>query len=215
MADPQRDQALQRLKVAKIHVSPYTLERSPRRVAARCDSLWAPVERLAESLDPLPTTLIRFVAEIPRGHIVLSAAPSSYEAGAQTFRGHELEAVACISLTDLIEAPVSALQMVGHLLDHLLGCAGLPHGRWLSHGHGLSDAWMEIGSQIPELFELGHGVDQAAKADPQPYFARSVAWYMQDRPRLNVADPLIERLLRRSVFDEGFCARTLRGRTLS
>jgi hypothetical protein len=56
---------------------------------------------------------------------------------------------------------------------------------------------------------LGYGIDQVAREDVQCYFARSVAWHIHDRQRLNVADPLIEKLLRRSLFDAHFCERAL------
>jgi hypothetical protein len=99
--------------------------------------------------------------------------------------------------------------MVGHLLDHLLGCRGDPLGGWLSDGHGLNHSWRERGRQVAPLFELGYAIDEVAATSSRQYFARSVAWYIQDRRRLNVTDPLIERLLRQTLFSESFCRRTL------
>lgn len=209
MADHHRAEVFQRLKLSKIHLTPRLLEHCPRHVAGQFDSLWAPVEELAQRLHPLPTALVQFLTYTPRGHIVLTARVSSYEAGTQSLRRQELEAVASISLIDLLEEPLRTLHMVSHLLDHLLGCQGAPQGGWLSDGHGLSPPWVEIGQQISELFELGYAMDEVAEASPRQYFARSVAWYIQDRRRLNVADPLIERLLRRTLFNENFCRRTL------
>jgi len=209
MADHHRTEAFQRLKLSKIHLTPRLLERCPRRVARQFDSLWAPVEEFAQRLHPLPTALVQFLTHTPRGHIVLTAGVSSYEVGAQSLRRQELEAVAFISLTDLVEEPLHALHVVGHLLDHLLGCQGAPQGGWLSDGHALSPPWVEIGQQVPELFELGYAIDQIAAANPRQYFAQSLAWYIQNRRRLNVADPLIERLLRQTLFSENFCRRTL------
>ena len=209
MADHHRAEALQRLKLSKIHLTPRLLERSSRRIAVQFDSVWAPVEEVARHLRLLPIALVQFLNHVPRGHIVLTAGASSYELITQSLRGRELEAVALVSLTDLVEEPLCALQMVGHLLDHLLGCQGAPQGGWLADGHGLSRSWMEIGKQIPALFELGYAIDETAALSPRQYFARAVAWYIQDRHRLNVADPLIERLLRQTVFNESFCRRTL------
>ena len=205
----RRAKALQQLKLSKIHVTPRLLEHSPRRVAGQFDSLWAPMERLAQHLHPLPAALLQFLTHIPRGHIVLMAGVSHYEVHTQSLRGQELEAVAFVSLTDLVEEPLSALETVGHLLDHLLGCRGAPLGGWLSDGHGLNQSWMEVGRQIPPLFELGYAIDGMSAATSRQYFARSVAWYIQDRPKLNVIDPLIERLLRQTLFSESFCRRTL------
>lgn len=209
MADQHRAEALQRLKLSKIHLTPRLLERCPRHIVEQFDNPWAPVEELARRLHPLPTSLIRFLTCIPQGHMVLTSGPSSYEPGAQALRGRELKAVASISLIDLGKEPLRALHMVGHLLDHLLGCQGAPEGEWLSDGHGLSPSWAEIGQRVSALRELGYAVDEAAKASPRQYFARSVAWYIYDRRQLNVADPQIERLLRQTLFDENFCRRML------
>jgi len=202
-------EALQRLKLSKIHITPRLLEHSPRHVAGQFDSLWAPVERLARHLHSLPAAMLQFMTHIPRGHIVLAAGVSHYEVHSQSLRGQELEAVAFISLAELVEEPLSALEVVGHLLDHLLGCQGAPLGGWLSDGHGLNQSWTEVGRQIPPLFNLGYTIDEIAAATPRQYFAHSVAWYIQDRHKLNVSDPLIERLLRQTLFSESFCQRTL------
>jgi hypothetical protein len=209
MATHDREEALRRLKLSKIHLTPRLLERCPRRIAVQFDSVWAPVEGLAQLLHPLPTALLQFVAQLPRGHLVLTAGASSYEAIVQLPRGQELEAVASVSLTDVVEEPLRALHMVGHLLDHLLGCQGDSQGGWLSDGLGFSPSWLEIGRQVLSRFELGHAIDPVAAASPRQYFARSVAWYVRDRHRLNVGDPLIERLLRHTLFSESFCQRTL------
>jgi hypothetical protein len=167
------------------------------------------MERLAQHLHSLPAPLLQFLTHIPRGHIVLTAGVSHYEVHTESLRGQELEAVAFILLADLVEEPLCALEMVGHLLDHLLGCRGAPLGGWLSDGRGLNQSWMEVGRQVPPLFEFGYAIDQMAAATPRQYFARSVAWYIQDRHELNVIDPLIERLLRQTLFSESFCQRTL------
>jgi len=209
MADKHRADAFQRLKLTKIHLTPRLLERCSRHITQQFDSLWAPVEELARRLHHLPTSLVRFVTHTPRGHIVITPGAPGYEAGVHLLRGRKLEAVAFVSLTDLVEDPLHALHVVGHLLDHLLGCRGAPAGRWLSDGHGLNPSWAEIGQRIPSLYDLGYAVDKIAAAGPRQYFARSVAWYICDRRQLNVADPQIERLLRRTIFDEDFCRRTL------
>jgi len=209
MTDEYRMEALQRLKLAKIHLSPRVLERGSRHITAPFDTLWAPVEHLTAYLRHLPISLVGFVTHTPRGHIVITPGCSRYEPGVQLLRGRELAAVAYVSLTDLVENPLQAHHLVGHLLDHLLGCAGDPTGRWLSDGHGLNPYWMEIGQQIAFLYHLGYAVDEVAAAHPHQYFARSVAWYIHDRRQLNAADPQIQRLLRRTIFSEPFCRRAL------
>ena len=209
MVDRRRAEALEQIKLCKIHLSPRLLQRSPRRIAEQFDSVWAPVEELARHLRAFPTALIRFLSLAPRGHIVLTSRSSGYEPGPQFIRGRELEAVASISLVDLVEEPLDALQVIGHLLDHLLGCCGNRRGGWLSDGCGLSPPWVGVGRQLPALYELGYAVDEVARAGLRQYFARSVAWYVHDRHQLNVADPPVERLLRRSLFDGSFCHRTL------
>jgi hypothetical protein len=209
MPDLCRTEALRQLTLSKIHLTPRLLEDSPRRISRRFDSVWAPAEALARHLNVLPTALVQYLIRISRGHLVLTAEASSYNVEAMSRHGQALEAVAFLSLADLVEEPLRVFHIVGHLLDHVLGCGGDPLGKWLSDGHGLNGSWAGIGSQIPPLFELGYAVDEVAATDSRQYFARSLAWYIQDRPRLNVSDPLIERLLRLTLFSESFCRRTL------
>lgn len=205
----QREVVFQRLKLSKIHLSYRLMDQSPRRVTEQFASLWAPVETLVQCLYPLPTALVRFLAHIPQGHIVLVPKLSRYEPDTRLLFTQELGAIAFISLTDLVEKPLRAFQVVGHLLDHLLGCQGIPQGKWLSDGQGINCFWLEIGQQIPKLFRLGYGIDDIAQANPRNYLARSVAWYLQTHQELNAADPLIEKLLRQTLFSEAFCQRTL------
>ncbi|MFN2225270.1 MAG: hypothetical protein ACK2UY_03165, partial [Anaerolineae bacterium] len=56
----------------------------------------------------------------------------------------------------------------------------------------------------PDLFALGYGVDEVARASVRNYFARSLAWYCRDREGLNVADPQIDKWFRTTLWSEAF-----------
>ena len=65
-------------------------------------------------------------------------------------------------------------------------------------------AWKEAGARLPGLFALGYGVDEVAQSSIREYFAQSLAFYCQDRRRLNVADPQIHKWFRSTLWDEAF-----------
>ena len=148
MPDSCRAEVLRRLTLSKIHLTPRLLDDSPRRVSRRFSSVWAPAQALAQHLNLLPTALVQYLIRIPRGHLVLTAGASSYDVEAESRHGRALEAVAFLSLTDLVEEPLRAFHAVGHLLDHILGCGGDPLGEWLSDGHGLNGSWAGIPAAI-------------------------------------------------------------------
>jgi len=54
------------------------------------------------------------------------------------------------------------------------------------------------------LFQLGNGFDEEARGHVRAYWARSLALYLHDRNALNVADPLMEKLLRTALFSTAF-----------
>jgi hypothetical protein len=194
---------LERLKMDRFHVAPRAVELSSA-AAQRCyPQLWAPLQDLKSRLRTLPDGLIRFWLGQPGGHVVVTHLASYYEPGEGRLKNTKIRNVAYVSASDLAEDPIEALAPVGLLLDHLLGNAGVEEGAWFSEGGGVREALRELGLRVMELFPLGYGFDEAACADIHSYFARSFALYLQDRRRLNVADPLIERLFR-TLLSEAF-----------
>lgn len=198
------NKCLVQLKIERIHVAPRALELSPPGVQKRFTRIWAPLEELLDRLRPLPAGLLHFWLKQPDGHVIITHLPSRYEPGQQTLKRHVLRNVAYVSVADLARDSLDALVPVGYLLDHLLGSAGADSGRYLSDGGGVNPALRQVGMRVAELFALGYGFDEAARSDLHTYWARSVALYLHDRDALNVADPLIEKLLRTTIFSPGF-----------
>jgi len=139
-----------------------------------------------------------------RGHILLTHRSSSYQEGRTAFGGGELSGLARISLADMSSDSPRSMHILGHLLDDLLGKGDEPEGRWLSQGGGTHPRLVEVGRRLQRLFPLGYGVDEVARENPRDYFAQSWALYWQDRERLNVADPLMFKLLRNTLLAAAF-----------
>ena len=199
-----RKHVFERLKIDRIHVTPRALELSSRSVQQRFAHIWAPLEELLKRLQRLPEGLARFWLELPTGHVVITHLPSHYKIGDQVLKRQVLHNVAYVGISDLAQGSLEALVPIGHLLDHLLGNAGTDDAPWLSEGAGVNLALRQVGTRVAELFPLGYGFDEAACSDPHAYFARSLALYMLDRRALNVADPLMEKLLRTTLFSDAF-----------
>jgi hypothetical protein len=54
------------------------------------------------------------------------------------------------------------------------------------------------------MFALGYGVDEAARSNVGDYLAQSLAIFCRDRPSLNVADPLIYKWFRSTLWNRAF-----------
>jgi hypothetical protein len=192
------------LKTDRIHVAPRALELSSSGAQQRFIALWAPLEELSGRLQGLPTGLLRFWLQQPGGHIVITHLASGYNPGTQMLKRHVLHNVASISVSDLARDSLEALVPVGYLLNHLLGNCGAAEGAWLSEGGGASAALRAVGARVAELFALGYGFDEAAQADARTYLSRSLALYLYDVGALNVADPLLDKCLRSTLFSAAF-----------
>nr|MBC7245382.1 hypothetical protein [Chloroflexota bacterium] len=197
-------QTLERLKVDRIHIAPRALERSPLEVQHHYSHIWAPLDELLGQLRIFPSGLARFWLQQPGGHVVLTQLPSGYVVGEQRLKQSMLLHVAYVRLSDWVNDPLEALVPIGHLVDHLLGSAGSEEGPWLSEGGGINPALQKVGASIVELFSLGYSFDAEACRDARTYFARSLALYLRDRRALNITDPVMERLLRTTLFADAF-----------
>jgi hypothetical protein len=199
-----QSRTLASLKADRLHVAPRALELSPAAAQRRFTAAWAPLEELWSRLGLLPAGLARTWLLQPGGHVVITHLPSGYMPTMRLLKRHVLHNVAYVSVSDLARDSLDALVPVGCLLDHLLGCAGAEDGKRLSEGGGLNPALAQVGARVTELFELGYGFDAAARGDVRAYWARSLALYLHGRGALNVADPLMERLLRTTVLSATF-----------
>ena len=166
---------------------------------------WAPVQLLGQRLACLPDGLWPTLLQWESGYVLLHAGESRYEPGSIDLRGRALRGVALVSLVDCAgHAPNRVLHVVGHLIDHHLGCGGGQEGAWLSEGGGMTGEWQRAGERLRGLFGLGYGCDEQARSSAREYFAQSLAAYCRDRRALGVADPQAAKWLRTTLWDKRF-----------
>ena len=183
---------------------PDLLPRSPSWVRSAFDHSYAPMAALTQQVSELPAALWDHMLHWPGGFVYVTVDPSRYFPGPMTVRGHETVNVARISVEDLAHGNERVLFTIGHLIDHTLGCGGAADGAWLSEGGGTNPKWKEAGGRLPDLFELGYGVDEVARSDVRAYFSQSLALYCRDRQRLNTADPQITKWFRSTLWNDAF-----------
>lgn len=189
---------------ARARLMPNLLPQSPPWVRGVFTHAWAPMRALAEVVQPLPHGLWPFLLGCEGGFVAICPDESRYEPGPGTIGRLQVENVAFLSVQDLAQDNEQPLHVLGHLIDHYLGCGGAPAGTWLSDGGGLLPHWQEAGQRLPQLFALGYGIDEVARSGVQHYFARSLAWYCRERKELNVADPQIDKWFRSTLWNETF-----------
>lgn len=183
---------------------PDLLSQAPPWVRGVFDHSWAPMQALAQQIDCLPTALWDHLLACDGGFVFIYTGGSQYSPGPTTLRHQQVQNVAFVSVADLARDSERPLHVIGHLVDHHLGCGGDSDGRWLSEGGGLVSHWQQAGERLPRLFALGYAVDSIAQSDLQNYFAQSLALYCLDRQRLNTADPQICKWFRSTLWAQDF-----------
>ena len=189
---------------ARARVVPGALHRSPPWVRSVFDHAWAPMVALSRQVGCLPPELCETLLHCEGGFIAIDAGDSHYVPGPATIRDRPVRNVAFISVCDLAQDNERPLHVIGHLIDHHLGCRGEAEGAWLSEGGGILPRWQEAGTRLARLFALGYAVDEIAQANGRDYFAQSLALYCRERQRLNVADPQIDKWFRTTLWEAGF-----------
>jgi hypothetical protein len=162
------------------------------------------MQALARQVTHLPGALWSFLLGHEGGWVVVQGGASRYQTGTVDALGRRRRNVATIGVEDLARDNDVPLHIVGHLVDHYLGCAGDGAGLWLSGGGGLVPRWQEAGARLERLFALGYAVDEAAAGNVRDYFARSLAWHCRRPRELNVADPQIWKWFRTTLWDDNF-----------
>jgi hypothetical protein len=183
---------------------PDLLAQSPPWVRGVFDHAWAPMQALALQVRLLPAELWAALLHLPGGFVAIGQGASRYLPGPTTLARQEVQNLAFVSVEDLARDNERPLHVIGHLIDHHLGCGGAPEGTWLSEGGGLRPRWQAAGARLPGLFALGYAVDEVAAAGVREYFAQSLAVYCREQRRLNVADPQIDRWFRSTLWHAGF-----------
>ncbi|MCL7452189.1 MAG: hypothetical protein M8467_03980 [Anaerolineae bacterium] len=189
---------------ARARLVPNLLPRSPGWVRSRFEHAWAPMEALSQQVRLLPADLWEVLLGFETGFVAISNAESRYLPGPAMVNGREVHNVAIVSVEALARDNEQPLHVIGHLIDHHLGCGGTPEGAWLSEGGGVRPRWQEAGQRLLPLFALGYAVDEVAAAGVRDYLAQSLALYCRERQRLNVADPQIYKWLRSTLWHPGF-----------
>jgi hypothetical protein len=189
---------------ARARLMPNLLPQSPPWVRSVFDHAWAQMEALARQARLLPAALWDALLDLPTGFVAIGNSESAYHPGPTTLAGREVQNLAFVSVEDLALDNERPLHVIGHLIDHHLGCGGAPEGAWLSEGGGIRPRWQAAGERLPGLFQLGYAVDEVAAAGGRDYFAQSLALYCRERRRLNVADPQIDKWLRSNLWHAGF-----------
>ncbi len=183
---------------------PDLLPQSPPWVRGVFDHIWSPMTALAEYAFDLPPDLWDYLMDCPGGFVSICTGESRYVPGPVDLRQRQVQNVAFVSVADLARDNERPLHVLGHLLDHHLGCGGDPEGLWLSQGGGMNSRWQEASTRLSRLFGLGYGVDEVAQSGVRDYFAQSLAFFCRDRERLNVADPQIYKWFRSTLWNRAF-----------
>jgi hypothetical protein len=182
---------------ARARLKPDLLIQSPPWVRGVFDHGWAAMEALARQVRHLPAALWSYLLACEGGFVLIATGESRYVPG-------PAQNIAFVSVEDLAQDNSRPLHVIGHLIDHYLGCGGGVEGTWLSKGGGVTSGWEQAGERLRSLFTLGYGIDEDALSSVQDYFAQSLATYCRDRRRLNVADPQIYKWFRSTLWNESF-----------
>jgi hypothetical protein len=189
---------------ARVRLTPGLLNQSPPWVRAVFDHTWAPMEAMARQIYCLPTALWDYLLNLNSGYVAICSSHSVYVPGPARIRDQLVQNVAYVSVADLARNNERPLHVLGHLIDHHLGCGGNAEGHWLSQGGGLDPRWQRAGERLPGLFALGYGVDDVAQSGIRDYFAQSLALYCRNRQHLNTRDPQIDKWLRSTLWNKAF-----------
>lgn len=187
---------------ARARLMPDILIKSSPWVRGVFDHSWAPMRALAQQANHLPPHMWSLLLGWDSGYVAIYAEDTHYRPGPASIRRQPVINVAFMSIEDVALGNERPLHVLGHLIDHHLGCAGDVNGHWLSSGGGISPGWRKAGQRLRDLFRLGYAVDPVAQSNVRDYFAQSLALYCHDRQRLNVADPQIFKWLRNTIWNE-------------
>lgn len=193
-----------RWMLERVRLSPGLLVRSEPSVRRVFDHAWAPMQALEGHIRHLPSMLLDHLLCHAGGFVAIVREESDYVPGPATLRGLAVQNVAHLSVQDLVHNTERPLHVIGHLIDHHLGCGGAAEGPWLSEGGGTTEVWVEAGARLSRLFTLGYGVDDVALSGVRDYFAQSLAHYCRDSQGLSVADPQIAKWMRATLWSQSF-----------
>jgi hypothetical protein len=200
----ERQTALRALWRERIHLDPNVLVSSPQEVQKHFETAWNLVEAYLLLLAPLPSGLITWWLTQAGGHIVISALPSRYLPGTQTWRNQSYANVVFIAAQDLLGTGKAAFRVTIHLLDHLLGCGAHQERASLSQGYGLTPDLAKAAQRYKAIEQLKYGHIELDVTGAEDYLAETLWLALYERQTLNRIDPLIERLYFQTLLNERF-----------
>lgn len=207
---------LQRLLETRVHIVSGSLAASPGHVTEHFATPAAALDATRPWLLHLPDPLLAQWLAAPGGHVVLNAGQHGFVPGDNIYQGRTLVDVAWLKLAVYPDDPVAFLAPLGHLIAHLLGWSsglssysGAQAQPTLDPAAPVLRAWEQFVSGVQSCFRAGYGLGTAAQTDATAYLAEGIAAYLDDRRRLNIRDPRLDKLLASTVFREtSYSART-------
>ena len=200
--DNDKETVLQGLWRYKMHVAPRAFELSPPSVQEHFEYALEATDVLLDELRPFPAGLLKLWQDTHRGHVVVTHRSSGYQAGPQPWRDGQLESVCYVSLGDLCGEKKQAMVALFHLLDHVWGSWGAVGEPWLSDGGGVTERLERVGRRFLKIQSLSYGHGELSVSSAHDYFAHGLWMYFQAHQRLNVLDPLLEKLYRGTLLRE-------------
>ena len=202
---------LQRILETRVHIVSGSLAVSPGHVTEHFASPAAALDVARSWLQRLPDALQARWMAAPGGHIILNAGQHGFVLGESMYRNRTLVDVAWLKLAVYPDDRMVFLTPVGHLIAHLVGWGSGTKARpALVAPAPVLRAWEQFVSGVQSCFRAGYGLTPAGSASDGPaarfdatiYLAEGIAAYLDDRRRLNVRDPRLEKLLAATLFQE-------------
>lgn len=186
-----------------MHIVSGSLAASPGHVTEHFATPAAALSAAGSWLQRLPDPLFVCWLASPGGHIVLNADRHGFAQGESMYQGRTLVDVAWLRLAVYPDDRVGFLTPVGHLISHLVGWGSGEQGQpaFVAPAPALR-AWDQFASGVQSCFQAGYGLSAASRSDTTVYLAEGIAAYLDDRRRLNVRDPRLEKLLAATLFRE-------------
>ncbi len=178
----------------RVHVTHDAVARSPRAVQEWCKTGVQALTTTIAMLEPLPQALLSRWLQTEDGHVIINAHRHDFTTEAAAFRGRSLSGVAWVNLQWLLQDPVLYLMPIGVLIAHKIG--------WGKANQPKNQPWQDFVRGVLSGFEAGYGRHQAALRHPGYYLAEGIAWYLVDSRQLNIENPRLQKLLRRTLFSE-------------
>lgn len=182
----------------RIHILPDTLAHSPTSVIAAFPLPTRLLAATQQMLAPLPAPLVEAWLRDESGHIVIGAATHAFIPGPSTVFQRQLEDVAWVQASRLVEDTAGFLVPAGRLIHSLI------LNRWRLPRQPSPAVWEQFWAGLTSCHRAGYAASQEALDDVDLYLAEGIARWLADRRGLNLEDPRLEKLLAAAFFNADF-----------